>query len=128
MGLPKLISQLSSIEITKLPNLKEVKTALFRIDSNKTPGLDGFGAWFLETIIILSKRTFLTAFLNFLRIKNLKRNQLYLHCPSLKDDQALTDYSLQTHQLMLKHLQNNIQDLGQHVRSLVNRLIMEPSV
>lgn len=42
MGLPKEISQLSSIELTKLPNLKEVRNVLFRIDSNKTPRLDGF--------------------------------------------------------------------------------------
>lgn len=58
MGLPKLISQLSSIELTKLPNLKEVKNALFRIDSNKTPELDGFGACFLELLSYCQKGHF----------------------------------------------------------------------
>jgi len=37
LGLLKLISDLDNNELIKLPNLEEVKTALFSIDSNKTP-------------------------------------------------------------------------------------------
>ena len=95
MDLPKPISYLSSIELTKVPNWKEVKNALFRINSNETPGLEGFGAWFLETMVILSKRTFLTAFLNFFQIKNFQRNQSYLHCPYLKNDMWRYDPSFE---------------------------------
>ena len=42
----KVISDIDNIELTKLPNLEEVNDALFSIDSNKTPRLDGFGACF----------------------------------------------------------------------------------
>ena len=36
------------MELVKLPNQEEVRQALFAIDSNKTPGPDGFGAGFLK--------------------------------------------------------------------------------
>ena len=37
LGLSKLISDLHNNELIKLPNLEEVKNALFSIDFNKTP-------------------------------------------------------------------------------------------
>jgi len=36
------------MELVKLPEIDEVKQALFAIDSNKTPGPDGFGADFFK--------------------------------------------------------------------------------
>ena len=49
LGLPSLILDLETRELIRLSNLEEVKTALFSIDSNKTPGPDGFGAAFFKT-------------------------------------------------------------------------------
>ena len=48
LGLPKLLSKLDNQELIKLPNLEEVKIALFSIDSKKTPGPDGFGVGFFK--------------------------------------------------------------------------------
>ena len=36
LGLSKIILDLDNRELVKLPNLEEVETALFSIDSNKT--------------------------------------------------------------------------------------------
>ena len=49
LGLPRLITDLENRELIRLPTLEEVKIALFSIDSNKTPGPDGFGAGFFKT-------------------------------------------------------------------------------
>ena len=51
LGLPKLISDIDSIELTKPPNLDEVEDALSSIDSNKPPGPDGFGAFFFQELL-----------------------------------------------------------------------------
>jgi len=48
LGLSKIISDLDNHELIKLPNLVEIETALFSIDSNKTSGPDGFGAGFFK--------------------------------------------------------------------------------
>ena len=48
LGLPNLISNIENNERIRLPNLAEVHTALFSIESNKTPGPDGFGAGFFK--------------------------------------------------------------------------------
>jgi len=44
LGLSKLILDLDNNELIKLPNLEEIKNALFSIDSNKTLGPNAFGA------------------------------------------------------------------------------------
>ena len=48
LWLPKLLSELDNQELIKLPNLEEVRTALFNIDSNKTPEPDGFDVGFFK--------------------------------------------------------------------------------
>jgi len=47
-GLCKAITHSENIQLTKIPNLAEIKRALFAIDSSKTPGPDGFGAGFFK--------------------------------------------------------------------------------
>jgi len=44
LGLQNLISDEEKSELIRLPNLEEVKTVLFSIDSNNTQGPDGFRA------------------------------------------------------------------------------------
>ena len=65
LGLPKLISNLDNNELIKLPNLDEVKTTLFSIDSNKTPGPDGFGAGFFKHYWHLIKKDLFNCVLEF---------------------------------------------------------------
>jgi len=48
LGLSKLITDLDNDELIKPPNLEEVRTTLFSIDSFKTLGPDGFGAGFFK--------------------------------------------------------------------------------
>jgi len=51
INIPKVITGTDNMELVKLPDLDEVKQALFAIDPNKTPRSDGFGAgFFLSTI------------------------------------------------------------------------------
>ena len=65
LGLSKLISDLDNNELIKLPNLEEVKTALFSIDSNKTPGSDGFGAGFFKNYWKIVKNDLFNCILEF---------------------------------------------------------------
>ena len=44
LGLAKLISDTENSELIRLPDMEEIKQALFSIESNKTSGPDGFGA------------------------------------------------------------------------------------
>jgi len=46
INIPKVITGTDNMELVKLPDLDEVKQALFAIDPNKTPGPNGFGAGF----------------------------------------------------------------------------------
>ena len=48
LGLPKLITDSENVILTGIPDLQEIKNALFSIDDNKTPGSDGFGAGFFK--------------------------------------------------------------------------------
>ena len=64
LGLSKVISDLDNNELIKFLNLEEVKNALFSIDSNKTPGSDGFGVGFFKNYWKSSRMIFLTVFLN----------------------------------------------------------------
>ena len=48
-----------------MPTFDETKQALFSIDSNKTPGPDGFGAGFLKHIGTLWDLTVLNVYWNF---------------------------------------------------------------
>jgi len=50
---PQLCTRISDSEnfsLIKIPNMMEVKSALFSIDSSKTPGPDGLGLVFLSNI------------------------------------------------------------------------------
>ena len=68
-----MISDLDNNELIKLPNLEEVKTALFSIDSNKIPGSDDFGAGFFKNYWkIIKKDLFNCIFEFFLNGKILK--------------------------------------------------------
>jgi len=57
LGLPSLILDIENRELIRLPNLEEVKNALFSIESNKTPRPDRFREGFLTTTGISLKRT-----------------------------------------------------------------------
>ena len=51
MPTPHLSSGITDIEnrrLIEIPDIMEIKTTLFAIDSAKTPGLDGFGAGFFK--------------------------------------------------------------------------------
>ena len=56
--------------LIKPPTLKEIRTALFSIDSNKTPGPDGFGAGFFKTYWHILKVIFLIVWLNSFAMVN----------------------------------------------------------
>ena len=65
LGLSKLISNLDNNELVKLPNLEEVKNTQFSIDSNKTPGPDGFGAGFFKNYGQSIKKDLFSCILEF---------------------------------------------------------------
>jgi len=48
VGLTRLVLDTDNDELIKLPSFAEIKNAVFSIDSNKTPGSDGFGAGFFK--------------------------------------------------------------------------------
>ena len=48
LGLAPLLSDQENKELIRLPNLEEVRIAVFSIEPNKTPGPDGFGAGFFQ--------------------------------------------------------------------------------
>jgi len=48
LGLPKLITNQDNDMLTAPPTAAEIKTAVFDINPNKTPGPDGFGAGFFQ--------------------------------------------------------------------------------
>jgi len=58
LGLSKLITDLDNDELIKPPNLEEVRTTLFSIDSFKTLGPDGFGAGFFKNYWHIIKKDF----------------------------------------------------------------------
>ena len=55
------------MELVKLPEMDEVKQALFAIDSNKTPGPDDFGAGFFKHYWSIVKDDFYQCILAFFR-------------------------------------------------------------
>jgi len=65
LGLSKLISDLDNNELTKLPNLEELKMASFSIDSNNTLGQDGFGAGFFKNYWKIIKNDLFNCILEF---------------------------------------------------------------
>jgi len=48
LQLPHMVSDMDNLELIKLPDIEDVKQAIFSIESNKTPGPDGFGAGFFK--------------------------------------------------------------------------------
>ena len=67
INLPKVITDTDNLELVKLPDLDEVNQALFAIDSNKTPGPDGFGAGFFKHYWLVVKNDFFQCILEFFR-------------------------------------------------------------
>ena len=65
LNLPQVITDSDNLELVKLPNMDEVKQALFAIDSNKTPGPDGFGAGFFKHYWAVVKDDFFQCILEF---------------------------------------------------------------
>jgi len=57
-----------NLELVKLPDMDEVKQALFAIDSNKTPGPDGFGAGSFKHYWAVVKDDFFNVFSNSLHM------------------------------------------------------------
>jgi len=41
-------SEVENLSLISIPDMREVKSALFSIESSKTPGPDGFGAGFFK--------------------------------------------------------------------------------
>jgi len=48
LGLSKLITQSINDELLRLPTIQEIKSIVWGLDLNKTPGPDGFGAGFFQ--------------------------------------------------------------------------------
>ena len=48
LGWPRLISDIDNSDLIHLPNLKEVKQAIYSIDFNRTSGPNGFGVGFFK--------------------------------------------------------------------------------
>ena len=67
LGLPHLISDMDNQNLIKMPTLEDVHTALFSMDSNKTPGPDGFGAGFFKTYWPLLKSDLFNSVVEFFR-------------------------------------------------------------
>ena len=70
LGSLKLIPDLDNNELIKLPNLEQIKNPLFSIDSNNTPGPDGFGVGFLKNYWQIIKNGLFNCILEFMIIKN----------------------------------------------------------
>jgi len=51
LGLPKLITQSINDDLLRLPTLQEIKSIVWGLDPNKTPGPDGFGAGFFSELL-----------------------------------------------------------------------------
>ena len=49
LSLPTLLIDIDNQSLIALPDLEEVRFALFSMDSNKIPGPDGFGPGFFKT-------------------------------------------------------------------------------
>jgi len=64
---PKVITDTDNMELMKLPEIDEVKQALFAIDSNKKSGPDGFGAGFFKHYWLIIKHDFYHCILEFFR-------------------------------------------------------------
>jgi len=62
IGSPKLILDTDNSDLIHLPDLEEVKQVDCSIDSNKTPGPDGFGEDFSSIIGIQLKKIYSTMY------------------------------------------------------------------
>ena len=67
LGLPHLISEIDNQSLIKMPTLEEVHTTLFSMDSNKTPGPDGFGAGLFKTYWSILKSDLFNNVVEFFR-------------------------------------------------------------
>ena len=70
LGLPKLLTDEDNYLLTLPPTLEEVRLALFSMDSNKTPGPDGFGAGFFKTYWHILKSNLFDSVAEFFRNVN----------------------------------------------------------
>ena len=62
-----MITDSDNIQLLKLPDFHEIKDALFSIESNKTPGSDGFGAGFFRQYWSLIGQEFTNCILEVFR-------------------------------------------------------------
>ena len=67
--LPKIISKRDNNELIKLPNLEEVKNALFCVDSK--PGLDYFGARIFKNYWHVIEKDLFNCILEFFMNENI---------------------------------------------------------
>lgn len=65
VGVTNLISDHKNSELIRLPNLEEVKQVVFSIDSNKTPGSDGFGSGFFKNYWHIIKKDLFNCIIEF---------------------------------------------------------------
>ena len=79
LGLSPRINEEDNTQLIRLPDIDEVKQALFSIDSAKTPGPDGFSTGFFKHYWNFIKNIYPIAFESFKNGKILKKNQPYLH-------------------------------------------------
>ena len=85
VGLTRLVSDTDNDELIKLPSFDEIKNAVFSIDSNKTPGSDGFGAGFFKRYWETLQNELVNGILEFLRMgKSSKKLIIPLSLLSLK--------------------------------------------
>ena len=66
-GLCSLINHSDNVRLIKIPDMEEVKRALFAIDSSKTPGSDGFGAGFFKHYWQVIQHDFYNSIIEFFR-------------------------------------------------------------
>jgi len=65
IGIPNLISDHENNELIRLPNLDEVKEAVFSINSDKTLGFDVFGASFFKNYWHIIKKDLFNCIVEF---------------------------------------------------------------
>ena len=81
LGSAYLISDDENLDLIRLPDLDEVKQALFNIDSSKTLGPDGFGVGFFKHYLNIIKTDLLNCVLDFIKNGKLIKKSII---PSLR--------------------------------------------
>jgi len=74
LGITHVVTEQQNSDLVRLPNLDEVRNALFSIDSNKTPGPDGFGAGFFKKYWHIIKKDLFNAISELFRTGKLLKS------------------------------------------------------